>query len=275
MNLIAFFSHSGGVFMYSIERKSEIINLLETHKNVNVAELAKLFQTSKETIRRDLRELEHDGALIRTHGGAMPIDIKTNHINLQDEYPVSVRGIRHFQEKQAICKKASSFIQPEDTVFVDNSSTTTYLAHYVSPKIPVTFITNSIQFLLESTKLNNQNHMFICLGGIFKSSNLSIYGNMSLDNAKIYYPNKAFLSCSGISSNRMLTDSSIQELETKKLMMELSNEVFLLADHSKFEKDGQIFLNSFQNVDYIITDSQTDRSSCEYLKNYGISLITA
>lgn len=260
--------------MYNIERKSEIINLLETHKNVNVAELAKMFQTSKETIRRDLRELEREGALIRTHGGAMPIETKTN-LNMQDDYPVSVRGIRHFQEKQVICKKAASYIQPEDTVFVDNSSSTAYLAQYVPANIPVTFITNSIQFLLEASKLNNQNHVFICLGGMFKSSNLSLYGNMSLDNAKIYYPNKAFLSCSGISANRMLTDSSIQEVETKKLMIELSKQVLILADHSKFEKDGQIFLSSFNNIDYIITDSKTDINCCHYLTNYGINLITS
>ena len=260
--------------MYNIERKSEIINLLETHKNVNVAELDAQFQTSKETIRRDLRDLEQEGVLIRTHGGAMPVETKTNNPVMQDKYPVSVRGIRRFQEKQAICKLAASYIQPEDTIFVDNSSTTAYLAQYVPPNIPVTFITNSIQFLLEAAKLNNQNHMYICLGGIFKSSNLSIYGNMSLDNAKVYYPNKAFLSCSGISSNRMITDSSIQELETKKLMIELSNQVFILADHSKFEKDGQIFLSSFHNIDYIITDSHTEGNNYNYLSNYNVELVT-
>ena len=260
--------------MYNIERKSEIINLLETHKNVNVSELAAQFQTSKETVRRDLRELEREGVLIRTHGGAMPVETKASSPVMQDKYPVSVRGIRRFQEKQAICKLAASYIQPEDTIFVDNSSTTAYLAQYVPANIQVTFITNSIQFLLEAAKLNNQNHMYICLGGIFKSSNLSIYGNMSLDNAKVYYPNKAFLSCSGISANRMITDSSIQELETKKLMIELSNQVFLLADHSKFEKDGQIFLSSFNNIDYIITDSETDKNSCSYLAGYGVELIT-
>lgn len=261
--------------MYNIERKSEIINLLETNKNVNVAELAKMFETSKETIRRDLRELEQEGALVRTHGGAMPIVTKTNSSSMQDEYPVNVRGIRNFHEKQSICKLAASYIQPEDTVFVDNSSTTAYLAQYVPANIPVTFITNSIQFLIEASKLNNQNHMYICLGGIFKSSNLSIYGNMSLDNAKNYYPNKAFLSCSGISANRMITDSSIQELETKKLMIELSNNVYILADHSKFEKDGQIFLSSFNNINHIITDQKMNIDNCHYLDNYGIKLTIA
>lgn len=259
--------------MYNIERKMEIVHLLETHKNVNVAELADMFQTSKETIRRDLREMTKEGVIVRTHGGAMLADQVNPSNNTQDEFPILVRGTRYYEEKQEICKKAASLIQPEDTVFVDNSSTTSFLARYVPSNIPVTFITNSIQFLLEASQLNNQNHMYICLGGIFKSSNLSTYGNMSQDNAKIYYPNKAFLSCAGISQNRMLTDSSIQEVETKKLMIELSNQVYMLADHSKFQKDGPVFLTPFNKINCIITDSSTDTESLNYLTNNGITLI--
>lgn len=271
--------------MYSIERKSEILNLLEVYGSVNVAELAKLFNTSKETIRRDLRELEQQGALTRTHGGAIPLiseapsdpnaESTYNNAPIPNEYPVSIRGIRHFKEKQQICKTAASFIQPGDTVFVDNSSTLIYLAQYVPAHIPVTFITNSLNFLLESAKLNNPQHLYVCLGGVFKSSNLSVHGNITLKNAQEYYPNKAFLSCTGISPQRMLTDSSIQEIAAKQLMMELSNEVFILADHSKFERNGQIFLSSFQNVTHVITDAATDTEKCYYLTNHNIDIIVA
>lgn len=257
--------------MYRIERQSQILNLIEENGSINVNYLADYFHISKETIRRDLRELEQNGAIIRTHGGAITAD--TNDSTSPSEYPVTVRGIRNYQEKQNICKKAASFIQSGDTVFVDNSSTTIYLSQYVPPHIQVTFITNSIQFLIESAKLNNQNQLYICLGGIFKNSNLSVYGNVALDNAKKYFPNKAFLSCASISPDKMLTDSSIQEVDTKKLMIELSKEVFILADHTKFEKDGQIYLSSLWDIHHIITDSKTPVDHCSYLSNYDIDLI--
>lgn len=259
--------------MYSLERKSEIINLIEKNGSVNVAELAEFFDTSKETIRRDLRELEQDRALTRTHGGAIAIQAKPDSPVVPAEFPVSVRGIRHFHEKNQICKKAASYIQSGDTIFVDNSSTTINLAQYVPPELQVTFITNSLQFLIEASKLNNQNHLYICLGGIFKSSNLSVYGNSTLTNAKEYYPNKVFLSCSGISPDHMLTDSSIQEIDTKKLMIKSAKEVFILADHSKFEKDGQIFLASLSEVDHIITDPPKSLNRYHFLDNYNIDLI--
>lgn len=261
--------------MYSLERKSEIINLIEKNGSVNVAELASFFHTSKETIRRDLRELEQDHALTRTHGGAIALQDKAGTSSVPAEFPVSVRGIRSFEEKNLICKKAASYIQPGDTVFVDNSSTTINLAQYVRPDIQVTFITNSLKFLIEASKLNNPNQLYLCLGGLFKSSNLSVYGNTTLTNANEYYPDKMFLSCAGISPSRMLTDSSVQEIDTKKLMISHSKEVFVLADYSKFGKDGPVFLSSLAEVDHIITDPRTDLETCHFLDNYNIELISA
>lgn len=261
--------------MYTIERKAEILNLLQKNGSINVIELSKLFEASKETIRRDLRELEDKGLLVRTHGGAIPAEAKQSVQPNAPEPPVQVRKLANFEEKQAICKKAASFIQSEDNVFVDNSSTTIYLPQYVPQNIQVTFITNSLPFLMQAARFNNPNHSYIVLGGMFKASNLSIHGNMTLHNAKEYYPNKLFLSCTGISPDRMLTDSSIQEVDIKKMMIERSKEVFVLADHTKFEKNGQIFLSSFNDIDHIITDSKAVQSNYSYLNNYNIDVITA
>ena len=261
--------------MYTIERKTEILNLLQKNGSINVIELANRFDSSKETIRRDLRELEQNGLLVRTHGGAIPVETKQQIQTSIPEPPVKEREFTNFEEKQEICRKAASFIQSEDNVFVDNSSTTIYLAQYVPPHIQVTFITNSIPFLIQAAQLNNPNHSFFCLGGMLKASNLSIHGNMTLHNAKEYYPNKVFLSCTGISPDRMLTDSSIQEVDIKKLMIERSKEVYVLADHTKFEKNGQIFLSSFHDIDHIITDNKTLQSNYSYLNNYNIDVIIA
>ncbi len=261
--------------MYTIERKAEILNLLQKHGSINVEALSKYFEASKETIRRDLRELENKGLLVRTHGGAIPVETKQVIQPSLSEPPVKERELSNFHEKQAICKMAASFIQSEDNVFVDNSSTTIYLAQYVPQNIQVTFITNSLPFLIEAAKLNNPNHSYICLGGMFKASNLSIHGNMTLHNAKEYYPNKAFLSCTGISPDRMLTDSSIQEVDIKKMMIERSKDVYVLADHTKFERNGQIYLSSFNDIDHIITDSKAVQSNYTYLNNYNINVIVA
>lgn len=266
--------------MYSIERKAEIVSLLESSKRVDVSFLSEKFGTSKETIRRDLRELEENGVIKRTHGGAVlnsgPLAGKSNEAAPAiQEYPITIRGIQRFYEKNQICKRAAAFIENGDTIFIDNSSTTMYLPKYISPEHHVTIITNSIKVLLEYSAAPNPNHVLICLGGIFNSSNLSLYGSGSLKSAEIYYPNKAFLSCAGISNQNILADSSIYEIDTKRMMIERTPEVFMLADYTKFQKNSQIFLCKMSDIRYLITDSKTEIDKLDFLDRSKLNLVVA
>ena len=106
--------------MYSIERKTEIQRILENAGRTEVNSLAKMFETSKETIRRDLREMEEAGTLRRTHGGAVFVQQK---LKIDDDFPVETRQIHHQKEKDAICAIAAGFIEMDDSIFIDNSST--------------------------------------------------------------------------------------------------------------------------------------------------------
>lgn len=258
--------------MYSIERKAEIIKILEKTGRVEVIELSKLFHTSKETIRRDMREMEADYLLKRTHGGAVKYDQNSP---TGDEFPVTVREIQHYQEKDDICRKAASFIQSGDSIFVDNSSTCLYLLKHIPANHQVTIITNSIKLLVESARNSNPNHIIVCLGGLFHGSNLSLYGNITLKNASEYYPNKAFMSCAGIHLPNEVVDSSLLEVDTKRLMIERSHEVFILADNCKFEKGGHVFLSNFNNIDWIITDHKTPVDQLVSLEKAGIKMVVA
>lgn len=260
--------------MYSIERKAEILKFLEQDGKIEVNILAEHFNTSKETIRRDLKDLEAQGALTRTHGGAVSIKLQNAQTDTPiHEYPLEVRGIQNYTQKQEICKKAVSFIEDGDTVFVDNSSTTMYLAQFLPPELHVTFITNSVKFLAEASRFDCTNKLFICLGGLFNPKNLSTYDNASMTGSD-YYPDKCFISCAGISSERMLTDTSIHEVSTKKYMIDASKEVFLLADHSKFDNNGQFFLTDFDSIHYIITDSETPSDSYTFLDGTKIQVVS-
>lgn len=260
--------------MYSVERKAEIINMLESTGVVDINNLAAKFGVSKETVRRDLRDLEANSIIQRTHGGAV-LAKQHNSTQKSHEYPIAVRGIQQFNEKNEICRKAASFIQDGDIIFVDNSSTTMYLSKYVSKDIQVTFITNSIKFLLECVQNPNPNVFLICLGGIFNNHNLSVYGNTTIKNAAEYYPNKAFLSCASISSQTMLADTSIYEIDTKRTMIERAQEIYILADHTKFNKNGPIFLSSMDSVNYLITDEQADSSLLKNFAHTNINIISA
>jgi DeoR family transcriptional regulator, fructose operon transcriptional repressor len=257
--------------MYKIERKSEIINMLEQAGKVNVNDLSQRFSASRETIRRDLEEMELDGVLKRTHGGA--VFYNGNH-STPFELPVVVREIQRYSEKNEICKKAVSLIRDGDNIFVDNSSTCLCLMKYIPSELKVTIITNSIKLLTESVSVSSPNHMVVCLGGILNAANHSLYGNTALKNAAEFYPNISFMSCTGVQPGR-LTDSSFLEVDIKRMMIERSNKAYILADYSKFEKSGQVFLADFSQITAVITDGKTPKEQSSFLENSGVSILFA
>jgi len=248
--------------MYSIKRKAAIISLLEQQKEVEVNSLSERFGISKETIRRDLSGLEREGVLTRTHGGAVynGPDWREG----RTEYPVSVRAAQRYNEKNAICKQAARELRDGEVIFVDNSSTTMYLPRHIPKDLHLTVITNSMKLLLEAAKLQNPRIQYTCFGGIFRESNLSFYGNATLRGAGEYFPDKTFLSCTGINRDGVVTDASAQEVDVKRLMLRQSQKVFLLADHTKFHKTGQIYLTDLSQST-VITDAAATGEDREFL----------
>ncbi len=258
--------------MYSIERKAEIHKMLEESGRIEVAKLAEIFDISKETIRRDLRELEEIGALHRTHGGA--VSAQPNSF-AEDEYPIEMRQIHQPKEKDAICKVAASFIEMDDSIFVDNSSTCLNLVKHIPSTLRLTIITNSIKLLLEAARKPNPNQVIVCLGGLFHSANLSIFGSITQENANSYFPNKAFISCAGIHIPDGIFDSSLLEVDTKRKMIAHSQKIYLLADSSKLNKTGNVFLANFSTINTIVTDSKAKFSHLNDLRKAGKEIILA
>ncbi|MBD5133197.1 MAG: DeoR/GlpR transcriptional regulator [Clostridiales bacterium] len=258
--------------MSNFRRKESIINLIERDKEVSVNELSELLGASKETIRRDLADLEQKGFLVRVHGGAV---YNREADNSLDEYPMLIRGIQRHEEKNQICAYAAALIEDGDTIFIDNSSTVVYLLKCIPEHIHLTVITNSVQILLEAARVKSSNIQCFCLGGSFKAANLSIYGGTALKEAEEYYPNKMFLSCAGIRADGLVTDSSMQEAEIKRLMLNNSSKVYYLVDHTKFHTIGQVRLDHISANSTIITDSSVNPAFLEPIRKLGAEVLIA
>ena len=256
--------------MFNIERKSEILKLLEQNGRVEVNELAKHFGAACETIRRDLNEMEINHLLKRTHGGAV---LDNALASAEREYPVNIREIQRFKEKNSICKLAATYIRNGDSIFVDNSSTCLYLVQHIPTDFQVTIITNSLKLLIGSNEFGNPNQTYVCLGGFYHRENSSTYGRLSLKDGGEFFPNKAYMSCAGILTPNLFTDSSLLEVDTKRLMIERSQEVFILADHTKFGRASQVFLADAESIDWVITDHQTPSDHLVPLEEAGLKVI--
>jgi len=215
--------------------------------------------------------MEQENLVQRTHGGA----ILSDNIQKVKEYPYLVREIQNYNEKSRICKAAAELVEDGDTIFIDNSSTTIQMLKNINAKYQVTVITNSIRLLLENTLINNENLTMVAIGGIFRPKNYSLTGFLANQWSKMFHPNKAFLSCYGVDTESGLYDSNIHEIEVKRIMMELSQSTYIMADNTKFNRRGVVFLNDFSNVDYIITDEPLTEEQEKGIEKYNIKLIIA
>lgn len=254
--------------MYAEERKQAIIEFLEKNSRADASELAQLLGISRETIRRDLKDLGQRGLIVKTHGGALA----GHNSSVWMDIPIALRESRNSKIKLDLCAYAAQFINEYDNIFIDNSTTVAQIINFIPKAYHITLITNSIKSLLEIAKINSTTWSVIHLGGNFSITTLSTNSYIALNNLRMFKPTKAFLSCHGIDNDMMVTDSYMDDVELKKVVIESSQDVFLLADHTKFSKSGVIRMMDIGRFDHVITDDNLDECYAKRLKQKDLDL---
>jgi DeoR/GlpR family transcriptional regulator of sugar metabolism len=153
--------------MLPIARKNKIKELIIEKKSLTVSELTILFKVTEETIRRDLKQLEDEGILTRTYGGAYISEGVQNDVN------VNLREHIHVEGKRKIAFQCNTLIQSGDSIFLDASTTSLMIANILEDK-KLTVVTNSIKVvnsLIEKTNIN-----IVIIGGTLANSSLSNLG---------------------------------------------------------------------------------------------------
>ncbi|WP_099224813.1 DeoR/GlpR family DNA-binding transcription regulator [Listeria costaricensis] len=251
--------------MLAFERREQILNTLYKEKKVFVSALAESFDVTEETIRRDLEKMEREGIVTRTYGGA------TLNIHTNEDLPYQTRGTINMEEKKAIARHVSEFINDSDTLMADTSSTAfEALRELAVQKNHLTVITNSVIALQEFSQ--NQFHL-ISTGGSLRAKSRSLVGPLSHEALKRYHVDTAILSCKGLSRQKGITDSNDPEADLKKIMLEQANKVILLADHTKFDEVALVKITDFHLIDVLITDQKPSDEWLTFLEEQQITVI--
>lgn len=260
--------------MIAAERLDYIIEKLRSEHIVSIQVLSAKLGVTPMTIRRDILQLEEMGLCQRTHGGA----ISTSRPILSDT-PYDQRELLYVNEKQAIARKAAEMVNEGDTIAIDSGTTTFHFAQALKDKKNITVITNSVYVLTElydSWQIN-----VISCAGILSRSNLTdkehgdpcLVGPLAEMIMHRFRPQKAFIGTTSLSLVDGLSNSVVDQASMKQAMIEVSSEVILLADHSKFGHVSSAIVGPVTLVDYLITDSGISDEFEKRITELGVKVI--
>lgn len=251
--------------MLALERQKLILELLNTDGAVMVSKLSAKLGVTEETVRRDLEKLEAKELLRRTHGGALPLEGGSYELSLEKRKGLFV------ETKQALARKAVQYIASGDTIFLDASTTTFYMAKEIKNMKNVTVITNSIRVINELAGVEGVK--VIAVGGIV-SNNQSLVGAMTENYiAENYFADKMFFSSKGIGDNCIILDGNEQECFIKQRMIKNSGVRYYLCDKSKIGRVGYMRLSTFEDIDFLVTDAEIDNSLKVTLDECNVEVI--
>lgn len=232
--------------MLSVARRAITRDILLEKKSVSVSDLARRFNVTEETIRRDLKALEAEGFLTRTYGGAFIQDGSLNEID------VSVLQTAYVDEKKRMAEAAAKLVRNGDSVYIDSSTSAGFLCGYIKDR-RVTVVTNSLMVL--NSLQENRNISLVSIGGKYEPSSMSFVGSEALSALRRYFVDHAFFSCRSVSAEHGLTDANSASAAIRSLLLEQSEHTSLLADHTKFGKSSFMSVGPLSRLDNVFTDA--------------------
>jgi DeoR family transcriptional regulator of aga operon len=249
--------------IFQEERLRGIIKILEKEKRVLINDLCKSFNTTAVTIRKDLDQLENDGILKRTHGGAILKGSLFQGLDLNEKEKLNS------DEKERIANEAITMIADGDVIMLDSGSTTTQLAKKMKTFKGITVITNAVNIALE---FSNTETEVILTGGALQKNSSTLIGALADETLRKLSADKLFHGVDGIDYEIGLTTPNITEANTSRTMMQRAGENILLVDSSKFGRRSLGVICQIKEIDKIITTKKMSKSELKELNEIGVEV---
>ncbi|MCH2174949.1 MAG: DeoR/GlpR family DNA-binding transcription regulator [Lentisphaeria bacterium] len=229
-------------------RQTSILSLLEKKNYCTYPELAKDFDVTEMTIRRDARALAQAGKLQLKTGGILVNQVSATDIRIHKNQSI----------KEALAKQVLNHIEPGSTIFLDAGSTIFYCLLEIINVNNITFITYDSH--LSEAFSSDSNCQFYLTGGLFCSETGHYTGSFSerfLDSFECDY---ALLSANSISENGNLGCMHDHEIRLKQLMIQRSRKSILIAEDSKLSGKSRFTFEQLSSLDLLITEKRPSKS---------------
>lgn len=228
------------------ERLAALLQLLDEKAYWSVADLAAKFDVSEETVRRDVRQLERDGRVQKTHGG---VCIPSN----LSEAPYRIRMREQADAKLRIAQYAAGFVSEGMTLLLDSGTTCLWLARALLNVRGLTIVTNSIDIAYEL--IGRPYQRVLLAGGPIKSDYHAAFGPEAIGFCSRFSPDLTVMSMGAIDAERGFLDFDAEEAMFKQTLLAQARRVMVLADATKFENAGFIQVAGFADVHDLVTSA--------------------
>jgi DeoR family transcriptional regulator of aga operon len=248
----------------TVKRRNLIIMDIQEQGQVFVDELSKKFNVSEVTIRNDLEQLERKNMLIRARGGAINLDSR-----VRADHRLTEKGKLYYKEKAAIGKQAAKLIKDGETIILDSGTTTIEIIKNISHLKELTLISNALNIVNELVDSPNN---VIVPGGYLRKNSLSMVGPMAERNLRNLYVDKVFLGVDGFDTKVGIYTPNIEEAHLNEIMIDVANEVIIVADSSKFKRRSFAYICPLNKINTVITDQGIDDEDKKRLEDAGIKV---
>lgn len=251
--------------MRQTDRLAAILERLSENGGVGVSDLAREFSTSPATVRRDLRLLEQQRLLARTHGGAVAQGVLY-------ELPLRYRGARHGEEKRRIACCASERVNEGMVVGLTGGTTTTEVARAVAETKRLTIVTNSLSIASELAV--RPNLKLVLTGGVARPESYELIGPLAEATLSGLHLDLAIVGVDGISAAAGLTTHHETEASTNRALIARAERTIVVTDSSKIGHAAFARIVDAGAVEELITDPDADADELARLGELGVTVTT-
>ncbi|KGB80886.1 MAG: DeoR/GlpR transcriptional regulator [Confluentimicrobium sp.] len=234
------------------QRQKRIVEFVGQHGQTSVEALARQFDVSAETIRRDLAHLAETGALQKIHGGA-------KRLRLHTEGSFQERMAEHFEAKQVIAGKLAVLVEPGDTLFIDTGTTTQICAEALAGVGGLTVITNSLGIATTLGRAGNGTRVFL-LGGSFSGDNSETVGPIALDQIAQFQADHAVLTVAALDPVVGAMDSNFDEAQVARKMINHARNTVVVAHRAKFGRKAAFRVCRLDEINVLVCDEAPDEA---------------
>jgi DeoR family fructose operon transcriptional repressor len=252
--------------MLPTERRIAIVDQIRRRPMVRADELAQRFAVSVETVRRDLRVLQRDGVLDRVYGGATPARHRSAEPAFDD------RRTQHIGRKRAIARLAVELIEPGETIVLDVGTTALEVARALPETWCGRVLTCSVPVALELS--GRPGTEVLLSGGRVRDGDLALSGTHARNFFADYFADRAFLGSGGVHPDAGLTDYHLDEVDTRRVVVDRAERSYVLADSSKLGAIAVRKVCDLDRITAVLTDGEGNPDAAAALAAAGIDLIT-